>query len=435
MDNITVGYLGVAVFLLLVFAGVPLAFSGLLVGFCGIWIVAGFQPAITSLGNLPHAFTANYAYSVLPLFMIMGTFADTAGFAAEAFTMGRMWLGKLPGGLASAVCAGGAILGAACGSSMAAAAVMTRIAMPELLKYKYDPSLAAGSLASAGTLSVIIPPSGLIVIYGLFTEQSIGKLLLAGIIPGVLIALSFILMITIRVWLKPSLGEPVRDVTWKQRWMSLKGLWGIGILAVIIMGGIYSGITTPNEAGALGAGGALLLVILRRRFSWSMLMKTLEETAVSTGMVFIIIVGAMVFVRFLALTGLPNAIADFLITLPIHPLVILVAILVLYLALGAVIETIGMLLLTLPIVFPAMGALGFDPIWFGILVVIMCEIGMLTPPVGLTLYVVKSLSPPQITLRNVFVGCVPFYSMIMLVVIPLLIIFPNLVLYIPNISH
>ncbi len=398
MDNVTIGYLGVAAFLVLVFAGVPLAFGGLIVGFVGIWIVAGFQPAITSLGNLPHAFTANYAYSVLPLFMIMGTFADTAGFASEAFTMGRMWLGRLPGGLASAVCAGGALLGAACGSSMAAAAVMTRIAMPELLKYKYDPSLA-----SAGTLSVIIPPSGLIVIYGLFTEQSIGKLLLAGIIPGILIATSFILMITIRAWLKPSLGAPVRDVTWKQRWTSLKGVWGIGILAVIIMGGIYSGITTPNEAGALGAGGALLLVILRRRFSTSMLFKTLEETAVSTGMVFIIIVGAMVFVRFLAL--------------------------------GAVIETIGMLLLTLPIVFPAMKALGFDPIWFGILVVIMCEIGMLTPPVGLTLYVVKSLSPPQITLRNVFAGCIPFYAMIMLVVIPLLIAFPNFVLYIPNMSR
>jgi tripartite ATP-independent transporter DctM subunit len=430
MDPTLAGFLGLFLFLALIFIGMHIAFAAALVGLVGLWVVAGSEPALTSVGILPHSITAKYVFTVLPLFIIMGHFAFFARFTQDVFWTGRQWVGWLPGGLASATVVGGAGFAAASGSSLAAAAVLTKVALPELEKNNYDRKLSAGSIAAVGTLAATIPPSALIVIYGIMTEQSIGKLLMAGFLPGFLTAVLFVLQITLRAWRNPSLGPAVHGVTWKERVASLKGVWGVVFLAGLVMGGIYSGIFTPTEAGAAGAAGALLIGVALRRLSRVNLGQALLDTGRTTGMVFIIIVGILIFVRFLAITRVPYDIGEFLAGLPVSPLVILIGILALYLVLGAFMDAIGMLLLTLPIIFPLSQALGFDPIWFGILVVIMCEIGLLTPPVGLNIYVVKGVAP-HIPLEDMFRGVIPFV-LTMFVVIALLIIFPQIALILPD---
>lgn len=430
MDPTLAGGLGLGLFLALVFLGMPIAFAAALVGFLGLWVVGGGNAALTSVGTLPYSITAHYVYTVLPMFIIMGHFALHAGFAQEVFWAGRQWVGRLPGGLASATAVGGAGLGAACGSSLAAAAILTKVALPEMEKYKYDPKLSAGTCASCGTLAATIPPSALIVIYGIMTEQSIGKLLIAGFLPGFLTAAAYIVQITFRAWRNPSLGPPVYGVTWKERFISLKGVWGIALLAIIVMGGIYTGVFTPTEAGAAGALGALIIGLATRRMGRSSMWQALVETGRTTSMVFIIIVGILIFVRFLALTRVPYEISEFLGGLPVPPLLILIGILLLYLVLGMFMDAIGMLLLTLPVVFPISLALGFNPIWFGIIVVIMCEVGLITPPVGLNVYVVRGIAT-HIPLTDMFRGVIPFV-ITMLVVVALLIAFPQIVLFLPN---
>jgi tripartite ATP-independent transporter DctM subunit len=430
VDPTLAGFLGLFLFLALIFIGMHIAFAAALVGLVGLWVVAGSDPALTSVGILPHSITAKYVFTVLPLFIIMGHFAFFARFTQDVFWTGRQWVGWLPGGLASATVVGGAGFAAASGSSLAAAAVLTKVALPELEKFKYDPKLAAGSIAAVGTLAATIPPSALIVIYGIMTEQSIGKLLVAGFLPGFLTAALFVVQITLRAWRNPSLGPSVRGVTWRERMVSLKGVWGVVFLAGLVMGGIYSGIFTPTEAGAAGAAGALIIGVALRRLSRGNLGQALLDTGRTTGMVFIIIVGILIFVRFLAITRVPYDIGEFLAGLPVPPVVILIGILLLYLVLGAFMDAIGMLLLTLPIIFPLSQSLGFDPIWFGILVVIMCEIGLLTPPVGLNIYVVKGVAP-HIPLEDMFRGVIPFV-LTMFVVIALLVAFPQIVLFLPN---
>ncbi|MEE9202821.1 MAG: TRAP transporter large permease subunit, partial [Dehalococcoidia bacterium] len=327
MDPTLAGFLGLFLFLALIFIGMHIAFAAALVGLVGLWVMAGSDPALTAVGILPHTITAHYVYTVLPLFIIMGHFAFFAGFTQDVFWTGRQWVGWLPGGLASATVVGGAGFAAASGSSLAAAAVLTKVALPELEKYNYSPKLAAGSIAAVGTLAATIPPSALIVIYGIMTEQSIGKLLIAGFLPGFLTAALFVLQITLRAWRNPSLGPAIHGVTWKQRLVSLKGVWGVIFLAGLVMGGIYSGIFTPTEAGAAGAAGALLIGVALRRLSRGNLGQALLDTGRTTGMVFIIIVGILIFVRFLAYTRVPYDRGEFLAALPVSPLVILVGIL------------------------------------------------------------------------------------------------------------
>ncbi|MEK7848914.1 MAG: TRAP transporter large permease subunit, partial [Chloroflexota bacterium] len=293
MDPTLAGFLGLGLFLVLIFIGMPIAFSAALVGLGGLWVLSGSAPALMSAGTLPYSITSHYVYTVLPLFIIMGHLAYYAGVTQDIFWAGRQWVGRLPGGLASATCIAGAGFGATCGSSIAAAAIFAKVALPELEKYKYDTKLATGCVAAVGTLAATIPPSALIVIYGIMTEQSIGKLLIAGFIPGFLTAAMYILMITLRAWHNPSLGPPIYGVTWKDRFVSLKGVWGVVILAGIVTGGLYGGIFTPTEAGAAGAVGALLIGVALRRLKRHDLWEALLETGRTTGMVFIIIVGIL----------------------------------------------------------------------------------------------------------------------------------------------
>jgi tripartite ATP-independent transporter DctM subunit len=382
------------------------------------------------VGFLPHAIVAHYSLSVIPLFIIMGYYAFYAGLTDDIFFTARQWVGHLPGGLAIASVFGCAGFAACTGASTASAAIMGRVAIPEMRKYGYHPRLASGVVAASGTLASLIPPSVILVIYGIITEQSIGALLIGGFIPGVISAAIYAGMIYTRVKISPELGKLQPKVSWKERFYALKGTWGVLVLIVLIIGGIYSGIFTPTEAGGAGAFSAFLMALAMRRLSLARLKESLLETGRTTIMIFSIIVGVLIFVRFLALTGLPSSFAEFVIALPIPKLLIILLLMSLYVFLGMFLDAIGMMMLTLPIIFPAVMALGYDPIWFGIIIVKMCEICLITPPVGLNVYIVRSVAP-DIPLEEIFRGIIPFVAMDVLTV-ALFIAFPQIITFLPS---
>jgi len=324
-----------------------------------------------------------------------------AGLTDDIFFTARQWVGHLPGGLAIASVFGCAGFAACTGASTASAAIMGRVAIPEMRKYGYHPRLAAGVVAASGTLASLIPPSVILVIYGIITEQSIGALLIGGFIPGVISAIIYAGMIYTRVKISPELGELQPKVSWKEKFYALKGTWGVLVLIFLIIGGIYSGVFTPTEAGGAGAFSAFLMALFMRRLTLKRLKESLLETGQTTIMIFSIIVGVLIFVRFLALTGLPATFAEFVLDLPLPRLIVILLIMSIYVFLGMFLDAIGMMMLTLPIVFPAVVALGYDPIWFGIIIVKMCEICLITPPVGLNCYIVRSVAP-DIPLEEVF---------------------------------
>lgn len=433
IDSVWIGTIGIGVFLGLILAGVPVGFSGAIVGLVGLWVVSGFDPAFTSIGILPQSIMSSFSLSVVPLFIIMGHFAVFGGIGAELYRSARQWVGSLPGGLASATVVAGSAFGAVCGTSVAAAAVFTKVALPELEKSGYDIRLSVGCIAAVGTISATIPPSAMMVVYGIMTEQSVGRLLMAGFPVGILTAVLFILLIVFRTRHNPALAPRIPGVTWRERIIGLKAAWATGLVALLVMGGIYSGIFTPTEAGAAGAAVLLVIGLARRRLGWHSLKESLLQAGRTTCSIFIIVVGVLILSQFLAITRVSYQAGAFLAGLPIPPVLILVCMLVLYLFLGMFMESVAMMVLTLPILFPASQALGFDPTWFGILVVLMCEIGLLTPPVGLNCFIVQAAAP-HVPLNEIFRGVFPFL-ITMFVLIALLITFPQIVLFLPNIAH
>ena len=430
MDPLTMGLLGLGAIFLLILLGMRIAFATALVGFVGLWMMKNMGVAGKVVGFLPHGIVAHYSLSVIPLFIIMGYYAYYAGLTDDLFFTARQWIGHLPGGLAIATVFGCAGFAACTGASTASAAIMGRVAIPEMKKYGYHPRLAAGVVAASGTLASLIPPSVILVIYGIITEQSIGALLIAGFIPGIVSAAIYAAMIYTRVKIYPELGKPQTRVSLKAKLYSLKGTWGVLGLIVLIIGGIYSGVFTPTEAGGAGAFGAFLMALSMRRLTKERLKESLLETGRTTIMIFAIIVGVLIFVRFLALTGLPDTFTQFVLDLPIPPTLILMLILCIYIFLGMFLDAIGMMMLTLPMVFPAVTGLGYDPIWFGIIVVKMCEICLITPPVGLNCYIVRSVAP-DIPLEEIFRGILPFIAMDVLTV-ALFIVFPQIVTFLPS---
>ena len=405
-----------------------IAFATAFCGFVGLWILRGYTPAATLASMIPHGHLAVYPLLVLPLFILMGYFAYYAGITRDLYWTARQWLGHLPGGLAIATIFGSAGFAAACGASTASAAVMGRIALPELKKFGYDDKVSAGCVAAGGTMATMIPPSVLLVIYGFIAEESIGALLLAGFLPGLLEAFSYSLLLFLRFKVNPSLGPPMERVPWADRVKSLKGVWGIVTLVVLVMGAIYTGIATPTEAAAVGAGGALLLAL--PRLSKGNFKSAMLETAQATSMIFAIVAGVLIFVHFLGFTGMPAQLAESIVQIDAKPIVILVAVLALYLVLGMFLDGIGMLLLTVPIILPAIKALGVDPIVFGVLVGRMVEIGLITPPVGLYVYVLKGVAP-HISMSNMFRGC-GWFVFVDLINVAILITFPQIILFIPQ---
>ena len=428
MDPVTVGIIGVVALSMLLVSGMRIAYATALCGLVGLWALRGYEPAAGLAGLMPYSESSHYSLLVLPLFVLMGYLAHHAGITRNIYWTARQWLGQLPGGLAIATIFGCAGFAAACGATTASAAVMGRVSLPELKRFGYDEKIAAGCVAAGGTLATMIPPSVIMVIYGFIAEQSIGALLLAGILPGLLQALSYSVMLYFRFRANPELGPSIPAVSWPDRIRSLSGTWGMFVLILIVLGGIYTGFATPTEAAGIGALGAFLMALPRMRRGD--LKTALLETARTTAMMFAIIVGVLIFVRFLAFSGMPGALVDTVLDLEVNRYVVLIGILAMYLVLGMFLDGIGMLLLTIPIVLPAVTALGFDPIFFGVLVVRMVEIGLITPPVGLNAFVLKGVAP-DIPIGNIFRGCGWFVA-VDLVNVAILIAFPAIILLIPQ---
>lgn len=430
MSPSIVAALGMAALLLVLAARLPIGFSLALVGFLGFGIVGGWGPAFGVLGIEPYSRVTEYLLSAIPMFLLMGHFAHHAGISTEIYRAAYRWLGFLPGGLAMATVAGCAAFAAASGSSVATAAVMGTVSLPEMKRYNYHPRLATGCVAAGGTLGILIPPSIALVLFGIITETPIGELLIAGLVPGIMMATLFMLIIYVMARRNPALGPRAEPFSWGERFGALWGVWGILVLFVIVMGGIYGGIFTPTEAAAVGAVGAFLLVALKRRLTFGIMRSSLMETGRTTAMIFLIIIGAVIFSYFLAITQIPTKLSEFLGALPVSRYVVIAGIIALYIPLGMFIEVIGMMLLTLPVLFPIVVNMGFDPVWFGVVVVIMMESGLITPPVGINVFVISGIAK-EVPLYEIFRGIVPFF-LCMLLMVAILIAFPQLALWLPG---
>jgi tripartite ATP-independent transporter DctM subunit len=430
MDNVTIGLIFLGVLTALLFSGMRIAFATALCGFIGLWVLRGYTPAASLSSNIAHGHLVSYSLLVLPLFIMMGYLAFFAGITRDLYWTARQWFGQLPGGLAIATIFGSAGFAAACGASTASAAVMGKVALPELKKFNYDDKIATGSVAAGGTMATMIPPSVLMVIYGFIAEQSIGALLLAGILPGLLEAFSYSVMLYIRCKINPKLGPPVTGITWSERFRSLRGTLGMITLIVLVMGSIYTGIATPTEAAGVGAFGALVLAFPRLVKTKGAFKGVMLETARASALIFAIVAGVLIFVHFLGFTGMPQALATTIVHMDVNPTVVLICILALYLVLGMFLDGIGMLLLTVPVVLPVIEELGIHPIVFGVLVVRMIEIGLITPPVGLNVYVLRGVAP-QVRMGDMFRGCGWFVG-VDLINVAILIMFPQIILIIPE---
>jgi tripartite ATP-independent transporter DctM subunit len=428
MDPVSLGFLSLLVLTLFLLSGMRIAFATAIVGFFGLWVMRGYGPASMLSATTIFGHVVNYNLLVLPLFVMMGFFAYYAGITRDLYFAARQWFGHLPGGLAIATIIGAAGFAAGCGASTASAAVMGRIALPELKKYGYDDKISTGCVAAGGTMATMIPPSVLMVVYGFIAEESIGALLLAGIIPGLLEAASYTAMLLIRFKINPSLGRPAERAPIRERFASLKGVWGMMVLIVLVMGSMYTGIATPTEAAGVGALGALAMALPRisRGNFWAAMI----ETARTSGLIFAIVAGVLIYVHFLGFTHMPESIASYIVNLDMNPTLVLILILCMYLVLGMFLDGIGMILLTVPIILPTIETLGIHPIVFGVLVVRMVEIGLITPPVGLNVYVLRGVAP-DVSMGDMFRGC-GWFVFVDVINVAILIAFPQLILLIPE---
>jgi tripartite ATP-independent transporter DctM subunit len=429
VDDITIGFIGTGVLIALVLVGVRVVYATAAVGLLGVVAMIGWDAGATNIGMIPHAKGSIYALSVIPMFILIGFLAFHAGMTQALFDAARKWLGWVPGGLAVATVFATAGFAAVSGASTATAAVFSRVAIPEMLKYGYDPRLAAGVVAAGGTLASLIPPSAILVIYAIIVEESVGRLLVAGFIPGVVSALVYAAIIIVRAKLNPELGRPIKGFTWNQRIRSVPGTLPIVFVIAVIFSSMYAGWATPTEAGAVGSF-VVFVIALINGMRWKTLREALLETAKLTVMIFSLIWGVLIFVRFLGFAGLPEMFANFVVGLPFPPIVIMIFILLFYVILGMFMDAIGMLLLTLPVVYPAVIGLGYDPIWFGIIVVKMCEVCLITPPIGLNCYVVAGVRP-DIPLSAVFRGIGPFFICDLLT-LGLFLAFPEIITWLPD---
>lgn len=431
MSPLTIGWLGIVLFLILLAAGVPIGIGMAFAGFLGYWLISGSEPLLAFQNMIPYSSVAVYSNTVIPLFIIMGHFASYAGFAADLFETAKRWFGRLPGGVVQTTIAGAAAFGAACGSGMASCAILAKITIPEMLKQGVQRELSFGVVAASGSIAAMIPPSIMMVIYGSITGTPIGKLLIAGIIPGIVAAAVFMIWTYVRVRLNPQLAPMTRtSYSWRERFISLRGAWGILIMVLIVLGGIYTGVFTPTEAGATGAAWVLLIALALRRLSLRSLRDSLLDTAKTTGSIFVIIIGGAVFSVFMAVSGMPRELTEFLTSVNVPPIVIIVGIMVIYIILGTVIDTFATLLLTIPIFFPVIVALGYDPIWFGVLAVHVLAIGVITPPYGIHLFILKGVVPGA-KISEVMRGVMPFV-LAELVILAIYIAFPQISLFLPR---
>ena len=432
MSSLAIGLIGIIVLIVLLFSRMHIGIAMGLVGVGGFAAVVGLQPALGILRTVPFSVVSTQDFSVIPLFMLMGAFCLAAGLSEDLYKAVHTWMGHMRGGLAMATIVACALFAAISGSSLATVATIGAVAMPEMRRYKYDAALATGSIAAGGCIGILIPPSVILILYGLITEQSIAKLFLAGFAPGIMQGLFYILVIFILTRRNPALGPAGPSFTWKEKFKSLSKTWEVLVLFMTVIGGLYMGLFTPTEAAGIGAFGAFLVTVIRRRLTWANFREALKSTCLTSGMLFIIILGAMLFGYFLSVTRLPFELSAYVSGLEVNRYVILLAILLVMLLLGFIMDAMAIVLLTVPIFYPLVVGLGFDAIWFGILVVRVAEMGLITPPVGLNVYVMKGMT--DVPLQSIFRGITPFLISDV-VQVALLIALPAIVLFIPNMMN
>jgi len=426
-----VGIIGIITLLgVLFFLGMPVGFAMAIVGFCGFWYVVSFKAAINMVGTDIWGTFSSYGLTVVPLFIFLGYLAFNSGIAEKLYRTAYKWFGHWRGGLAIATIGADELFAAICGSNTATAATMGAIALPQMNKYNYDTRLSSGTVVTGGTLGTVMPPSVVLIIIGLQTEQSIIKLFLAGILPAILLGILFVLTIFVLCRIKPEFGPAGPKTDFKEKIKSLTGIIEAIVIFIIVIGGLYAGLFTPTEAGAVGVFFALIVTLVTRRLSWKGLASSVVDTLKISAMVFFLVTGAIIFGRFLAVTRLPFIVADFAASLPVSPYIILSMVLLIYLIGGCFIDSLGFLVLTIPIFFPLGMKLGFDPIWYAIILTMVTTMGAITPPVGVNIYVVKALAP-EIELATIFKS-VSFFLVACILCIIILIIFPQIVLFIPR---
>ncbi|MFC1534301.1 TRAP transporter large permease [Thermodesulfobacteriota bacterium] len=433
MSPIVVGLIGIFVLLFLLAIGMPIGFSMMLVGFVGFTNLVTFSGASHILAKVPYAAITNYDFCVIPLFFLMAAICLVAGFGKSLFKLAYAWIGRIPGGLSVATIGACAMFAAASASTIATALTIGKVAIPEMKAYKYDSRLACGCVAAGGTLGILIPPSGILIVYGIITEQSITKLFIGGIIPGIILSLIFMGLTVLWARLNPALAPSAPSTSMREKLAAIVESAEMVLLLLVVIVGLIVGWFTPTEAGAAGAFGAIVLSVIRKRLSLDGFIEAFKDTLYGAGMVFTILIGALIFNSFLAVSTIPMELASWVSGLGLPPVIIMVLILVVYLVLGCFIDAFSMVLLTIPIFYPVVKTLGFDPIWFGIVTVLVVEIALITPPVGMNVYVIWGISR-DVPMEDIFKGIMPFLAAL-IIFIAFLVAFPQVVLFLPGLMN
>jgi len=430
MSPAVAGIIGIGFLIVLFLLRIPIAFAMALVGVVGFAYLTNPEAALGLLGREIFDSFTSYPLSVIPMFILMGTFAFAAGISQRLYETTYTWVGQLRGGLTIATVFACAGFGAICGSSTATAATMGKIALPEMKKYDYDDTLATGTVAAAGTLGILIPPSTVLIVYGILTEESIGKLFVAGLLPGLLLSVFFAATVVLLCWRNPAIGPPGGPTSWEAKLRALTGIIEAVILFVLAIGGLFSGLFSPTQAGAIGAGGALLIGLVRRKLSWWSFIDAGKDALRTSCMVIFIITGAVIFGKFMTISRIPFMLADWLGGLPIHRMAVMVMLLFIYFIGGFFMDSMALIVVTIPIFFPIVMKLGFDPIWFGVMIVLICEMGVITPPVGVNVFVIKGIAP-YVPIESIFKGIFPFLAALIAVTI-ILLVFPQIATFLPS---
>ncbi len=432
MSLIAIGFLSIAVMLLLVFIGIPVAFAMAVVGILGLSWFGSYDQAAFQITSIAWETGTDFLFITAPMFILMGQLVYRADLAGDLYDCLQKWMGWLPGGLAIASVMACAMFAAITGVSAATVVTMGQMAMPEMRKRGYDPALSTGALTIAGTLGILIPPSILMVLFGIWTETSIGDLFIAGVVPGILLTLGFAALILVRCTLNPALGPVGPRYSWGERFRSLRKLLPVFVVFGVVMGGIYGGVFTPTEASGFGAISVFFVGLIMRRFTWKKIRAALYSTVRTSGMIFLIIVGGSILARFLAVTEISQTIVDTVVGTDRSALTVILMLTLMYMVLGAVLDVFGMLILTLPFVFPVVISLGIHPVWFGVYIVIVTEIALVTPPVGINTFVMHSVAR-DVPLSTIFRGVMPFVG-VTVGLLALMIAFPGIVLWLPGLN-
>ncbi|WP_137389661.1 TRAP transporter large permease [Rhodoligotrophos defluvii] len=435
MTNLDIGLSGLGVLVAMIALRVPIGVALLSVSFVGIWLVAGDRAAWGLLRGIPYSFAANWTLSSVPMFLLMGFICYHAGITKGLFNAARLWLSRLPGGLAVSAVFGAAGFAAVTGSSVACAAAMGRIAVPEMIRYRYDPALATGTVAAAGTIGALIPPSILLIIYGLFAQTPISHLFVGGFSAGILTLLGYVLVIMVRAKLNPALAPPLEErPSFREKVYVLRDVWPVALLIIGVFGGLLSGLFTATEAGGVGAALAIIIGLARRSLSYAGIKNSVVETIVTSAAIFFISIGASMLTRFLAFSGVGAFLTDLIVGLGLDHFLLMLGISILYLLLGMFLEPIGAMLLTLPVVLPIIQAADLNLIWFGVVLVKFLEIGMITPPIGLNVFVIKGVVGNLASTTNIFRG-IMWFLCADLVIIVILMVFPDIILFLPSLLN